>query len=70
MAGTIQLDQAVPGARFPQRMESLCASPDLFFEVSPSEGISDAMTTLFNKIVNTPLASPADPDRPHATGKH
>jgi len=32
-----------------------CASPDLFFEVSPSEGISDAMTTLFKKIVNTPL---------------
>lgn len=38
----------------PQRMEA-CASPDLFFEVSPSEGISDAMTTLFKKIVNTPL---------------
>jgi hypothetical protein len=31
-----------------------CASPDLFFEVSPSEGISEAMTKLFNKIVNTP----------------
>jgi len=38
----------------PQRMEA-CASPDLFFEVSPSEGISEAMTTLFKKIVNTPL---------------
>lgn len=38
----------------PQRMKA-CASPDLFFEVSPSEGISDAMTTLFKKIVNTPL---------------
>jgi len=38
----------------PQKMEA-CASPDLFFEVSPSEGISDAMTTLFKKIVNTPL---------------
>jgi len=38
----------------PERMKA-CASPDLFFEVSPSEGISDAMTTLFKKIVNTPL---------------
>ena len=38
----------------PQKMKA-CASPDLFFEVSPSEGISDAMTTLFKKIVNTPL---------------
>lgn len=38
----------------PKKMEA-CASPDLFFEVSPSEGISDAMTTLFKKIVNTPL---------------
>ena len=38
----------------PSRMES-CASPGLFFEVSPTEGISDAMTTLFKKIVNTPL---------------
>lgn len=32
-----------------------CASPGLFFEVSPTEGISEAMTTLFKKIVNTPL---------------
>lgn len=38
----------------PERMKA-CASPDLFFEVSPSEGISEAMTTLFKKIVNTPL---------------
>ena len=38
----------------PQRMQA-CASPDLFFEVGPSEGISEAMTTLFKKIVNTPL---------------
>lgn len=41
-------------SEIPQKMEA-CASPDLFFEVSPSEGISDAMTTLFRKIVNTPL---------------
>lgn len=38
----------------PEKMKA-CASPDLFFEVSPSEGISEAMTTLFKKIVNTPL---------------
>lgn len=35
------------------RMEE-CASPGLFFEVSPTEGISDAMTTLFKRIVNSP----------------
>ena len=28
-----------------------CASPGLFFEVSPTQGISDAMTTLFQKAV-------------------
>lgn len=37
----------------PAQMEA-CASPGLFFEVSPTEGISEAMTTLFKKIVNTP----------------
>lgn len=31
-----------------------CASPGLFFEVSPTDGISDAMSTLFKKIVSTP----------------
>lgn len=35
------------------RMQS-CASPGLFFEVSPTGGISDAMATLFKKIVSTP----------------
>ncbi len=35
-----------------------CASPGLYFEVSPSEGIEDAMSALFLKIINTPrLAS-------------
>lgn len=29
-----------------------CASPGLFFAVSPSEGISDAMTALFKKVVS------------------
>ncbi|MBC7283174.1 pilus assembly protein TadG-related protein [Hoeflea sp.] len=38
----------------PTRMKE-CASPGLFFEVSPTEGISDAMTALFKKIINTPL---------------
>jgi Flp pilus assembly protein TadG len=32
-----------------------CASPGLFFEVSPTEGISEAMTALFMKVVNTPI---------------
>ncbi len=41
----------------PTRMEA-CASPGLFFEVSPSEGISAAMNALFLKIISTPrLAS-------------
>lgn len=31
-----------------------CASPDLFFEVSPSDGIEDAMNALFMKVVNLP----------------
>ncbi|MCD2173910.1 TadE/TadG family type IV pilus assembly protein [Rhizobium sp. C4] len=31
-----------------------CASPGLFFEVSPTQGISDAMTALFRKIVAMP----------------
>jgi Flp pilus assembly protein TadG len=33
-----------------KNMES-CASPDLYFEVSPSQGISEAMTALFQKAV-------------------
>jgi Flp pilus assembly protein TadG len=28
-----------------------CASPGLYFEVSPTDGISDAMTALFNKVI-------------------
>lgn len=31
-----------------------CTSDGLFFEVSPTQGISDAMNTLFLKIINTP----------------
>jgi hypothetical protein len=37
-------------AEIPARM-SECASPGLFFEVSPSEGISEAMSALFKKVV-------------------
>jgi Flp pilus assembly protein TadG len=29
-----------------------CASPGLYFEVSPSQGINEAMTALFNKVVS------------------
>jgi Flp pilus assembly protein TadG len=32
------------------KMEN-CASPGLYFEVSPSEGISEAMTALFQKVI-------------------
>jgi len=39
------------------RMQS-CASPGMFFEVSPTQGIEAAMKTLFNKVVRSPrLAS-------------
>jgi hypothetical protein len=35
-----------------------CASPGLFFEVSPSEGISDAMSALFSRVLsNVRIAS-------------
>lgn len=37
------------GARMQQ-----CASPGLFFEVSPSQGISEAMTALFKKAITSP----------------
>jgi hypothetical protein len=29
-----------------------CASPDLYFEVTPTQGISDAMNALFKKVVS------------------
>jgi hypothetical protein len=29
-----------------------CASDGLYFEVSPSQGIADAMTALFNKVIS------------------
>lgn len=31
-----------------------CASPGLYFEVSPTEGISDAMSALFKRVVTSP----------------
>jgi len=40
-------------AEIPKRMEA-CASPGLYFEVSPSEGITNAMNALFKKIVSMP----------------
>ena len=39
-----------PNSEIAGNMES-CASPGLFFEVSPTQGISQAMTTLFQKAV-------------------
>jgi len=39
-----------PNSQIAQNMES-CASPGLYFEVSPTQGISAAMTTLFQKAV-------------------
>jgi Flp pilus assembly protein TadG len=37
----------------PSRMAS-CATPGLYFEVSPTEGIQDAMNALFLKVITTP----------------
>ncbi|MGA1803505.1 TadE/TadG family type IV pilus assembly protein [Rhizobium sp. HT1-10] len=37
--------------QIPARLQS-CASPGLYFEVSPTQGISDAMNALFMKVVN------------------
>jgi Flp pilus assembly protein TadG len=39
-----------PNSQIAQNMES-CASPGLFFEVSPTQGISEAMNALFQKAV-------------------
>ena len=38
-------------SEIPTKMQS-CASPGLYFEVSPSQGISDAMNALFKKAVS------------------
>jgi hypothetical protein len=37
----------------PTRMES-CASPGLYFEVTPTDGIADAMNALFLKVIRQP----------------
>lgn len=34
-----------------------CASPGLFFEVSPTQGIADAMSALFKRVVTSPRLS-------------
>ncbi|KJC60252.1 pilus assembly protein TadG [Bradyrhizobium sp. LTSPM299] len=39
-----------PNSQIAQNMQT-CASPGFYFEVSPTQGISDAMTTLFQKAV-------------------
>jgi len=39
-----------PNSQIAQNMQS-CASPGLYFEVSPTQGISEAMTALFQKAV-------------------
>ena len=39
-----------PNSEIASSMQS-CASPGFFFEVSPTEGISDAMTKLFQKAI-------------------
>jgi hypothetical protein len=39
-----------PNSEIAQNMQS-CASPGLYFEVSPTQGISEAMTALFQKAV-------------------
>lgn len=41
-----------PNSKIAQNMEA-CASPGLFFEVSPTDGISQAMSTLFRKAVQS-----------------
>jgi hypothetical protein len=39
-----------PNSQIAQNMQS-CASPGLYFEVSPTQGISEAMNALFQKAV-------------------
>lgn len=41
-----------PNSQIAQNMQS-CASPGFYFEVSPTDGISQAMNTLFQKAVST-----------------
>lgn len=41
-----------PNSKIAQNMQS-CASPGLYFEVSPTQGISDAMNALFQKAVGS-----------------
>lgn len=40
-----------PTSQLSSQMQA-CASPGLFFEVGPNQGISEAMTALFNKVVS------------------
>ncbi len=40
-----------PDSQIAQNMQA-CASPGLYFEVSPSQGISEVMTALFQKAIS------------------
>jgi hypothetical protein len=40
-------------SQIPTRLQS-CASPGLYFEVNPTQGITDAMNALFLKIIRSP----------------
>ncbi|MCS0458144.1 MULTISPECIES: TadE/TadG family type IV pilus assembly protein [Rhizobium] len=40
-------------SEIPTKMQS-CASPGLYFEVTPTQGITDAMQALFLKVIRTP----------------
>jgi hypothetical protein len=41
-----------PNSQIAKNMEA-CASPGFYFVVSPTDGISQAMTALFQKVVQT-----------------
>ena len=40
-------------SEIPTKMQA-CASPGFYFEVSPTEGITDAMKALFLKVIRAP----------------
>ncbi len=44
-----------PSSEVAQKMQA-CASPGLYFEISPTQGISEAMDALFKRRLPTPIA--------------
>jgi len=40
-------------SEIPTKMQA-CASPGLYFEVTPTQGIADAMKALFLKVIRAP----------------